>query len=147
MNQKTMQPTRVLSRAAQFFFDHAGYSHDPLTETPEQGRTRCAIALAEAELLYLEAHRVADVVCVWEDDPAGFADYRADKKAGRLAEGIGKPRTIELADIRHGDEYLASLGGIWDADENYRRVVRAELARERADELRKIIEAAGGSDA
>ena len=34
---------------AEFFFTHAGYSYDPKTETPEQGRAKCAQRLAEAE--------------------------------------------------------------------------------------------------
>ena len=38
-----------MTPAEQFFFDNAGYSYNPETETPEQGRTRCAQRLAEAE--------------------------------------------------------------------------------------------------
>ena len=32
-----------------FFWRHGGYSFDPLTETPEQGRKRCAINYADDE--------------------------------------------------------------------------------------------------
>lgn len=142
-----MKTPDTLSEAAQFFYEHAGFSYDPKTETPEQGRARCAQHLAEAENLFLAAVRVADVGCAWEDDPQGFDDYRADKKAGRLADGIKKPKTIEIAFIWHRDEdggetLLASLGGVWDAGTDYRRVVRAELALECADELRAIIKGA-----
>lgn len=28
-----------MNKQEQFFYDHAGYSYDPKTETPEQGRT------------------------------------------------------------------------------------------------------------
>lgn len=31
-----------------FFHEHAGYSYDPRTETPEQGRNKCAESLAIA---------------------------------------------------------------------------------------------------
>lgn len=42
--------------------------------------------------------------------------------------------------IRNGNEVLASLGAIWDADDKYRRVIRAELASECADVLRALME-------
>ena len=31
-----------MTKQEQFFYDHAGWSYDPKTETPEQGRERCA---------------------------------------------------------------------------------------------------------
>ena len=34
-----------------FFYENAGYSYDPKTETPEQGRIRCARDLADAEMV------------------------------------------------------------------------------------------------
>lgn len=131
---------KTLSPAAAFFFEHAGFSYDPITETRDQGRTRGAIALAEAEALYLEAHAWADVVCAWTDDPDAENDWRLDKKHGRVTGK--KPKTFESCGIHDADgNCLASLWGIEDADANYRRVVRAELASECADELRAIIAA------
>lgn len=134
-----------MSNAVKFFYEYAGFGFDPATETQAQGRLRCAKQLAEAEALYLKAHQCADIGIAWEDDPDGFADYRADKRAGRLTKGDA-PKRIERAFIWHrheddgrGRDWLASLHGIWDADTNYRRVVRAELALECADELRKLI--------
>lgn len=137
----TMQPIRMLSDAAAFFFAHAGYSYMPGEETPEAGRTRCAEELAAAESLYLEAHRAGPVSILWEPDEYGFNDYAADRKAGRLAKGIKRPETIESAAIVNTEtaDILAVLGGIWDADANYRRVIRAELALECADVLHEII--------
>ena len=44
-----MTPTQTLTADQQFFFDCACHSYDPRTETPEQGRTRCALDLAAAE--------------------------------------------------------------------------------------------------
>lgn len=37
-----------------FFYNHAGFSYDPKTETPEQGRARCAKLLAKAEEFAIE---------------------------------------------------------------------------------------------
>lgn len=127
-----MKPTTPLSPAAQFFFDHAGSSYNPATETPEQGRTRCAIQLAEAEALYLRAHQVSDVTCEWVTDPdADLSWMRPKDRKNACVEGCG---------IKNNEEYLASLWGITDADDDYKRVVRAELALECADQLRQIIE-------
>lgn len=42
-------PTKTKQTPEQFFYEHAGYSYDPLTETPEQGRQRGATVLAQAE--------------------------------------------------------------------------------------------------
>lgn len=130
-----MQPTQTLTPDQAFFFKHAGYSHNPKTETPEQGRTRCAIALAEAEALYMQAHRVADVGIEWaEEDPRALG-YR---------KGKDYKDSLEMATVWHREasgevNYLAHLGGISDAGINYRRVIRAELAHECADQLRVII--------
>jgi hypothetical protein len=140
-----MQPTQTLTTDQRFFFDHAGYSYTPGTETPEQGRTRCAIMCANAEDLLMRACRVADVGTSWEDDPDGWEDWRADKRAGRSTT---RPETIEQATIWHRDpegsiHYLASLGAIQDADSDYRRVIRAELAIEAETELRAIVNAEG----
>lgn len=120
-----------------FFLSHSGYSYDPKTETPMRGRIRCAQESARAESLFLDACRVADVGISWDDDPDGAQHWRA---CGEEFE------SCESATIWHRDDsgtvhYLASLGGITDADSNYRRVIRAELAQECADELRAILEA------
>lgn len=140
-----LAPTRELDADAAFFFTFAGFSHGP-DETAEEGKTRCAEQAREHEAIYLRAHKLGLVSCEWERDPVGFSDYAADKKAGHLARGIGKPERIEVAGIVTRDTegvptFLASLGGIWDADDNYRRVVRAELAHECADELRALLAA------
>ena len=124
----------MLTPDQKFFFDHAGFSWDPKTETKEQGRERCAIALADAELVYLQAHRVADVGCSWEPDEDSAVMWREDGE---------KFDTCEQAVLWFGpgfndDEVLASLGGITDADADYRRVIRAELALECLDRLQEI---------
>lgn len=116
-----------------FFYTHAGYSWNaPAGETQEQGRVRCAIQLADAETLYLQAHRVANVYCDWTHD----ADAHYD---ARRSGGGDDYDTIEQAGLFCDDECLASLGGITDAGANYRRVIRAQLAEECSDRLREII--------
>lgn len=129
-----------------FFARFAGYSYDPKTQTPEEGRKESARRLADVETLYLDAVRCADVGIEWENDPEGFADFSADVRAGHRNRK-NKPQQIERAVIWHRDEagtihYLASLCGIEDATPSYRRVIRAELAMECADQLRAIIEGA-----
>ncbi len=125
-----------LTKDQAFFYTHAGYSWNTSAgETQEQGRVRCAIQLADAETLYLQAHRVADVVIEWEHDEQAHYD-------ARRSGGGDDYDTIEQATLWLGPdnrECLASLGGITDADANYRRVVRAQLADECADRLREII--------
>lgn len=126
-----MTPTRTLSPAAAFFFEHAGYSYNTKTETPEEGRTRCAESLAAAEEAYTDAHAWADVTCDWEDDNNPEDSESETVECARMSDGNG--------------DTLACLCGIEDADANYRRVVRAELASECLDQLRALfIEATGG---
>ena len=118
-----------MKTAYHFFLEHAGYSWNPETQTRMQGRIECA----KRETVFLDACRVSDVGISWEDDPDGCA----------WADDDHKPEQVECAAIWHRDEsgrisYLASLGGIDDADANYRRVIRAEMAVECLDQLRAL---------
>lgn len=114
-----MKPTRKLTTDQQFFFKHAMWSYDPMRESPARGRTRGAVKLAAAEQAFMRA----DVLCVWENDQPDSDTKFSD--------------SCEWCSIRavNGD-ILASLGMITDADANYRRVVRAELALECLDQLK-----------
>ncbi|MEN3280060.1 MAG: hypothetical protein V7607_1200 [Solirubrobacteraceae bacterium] len=100
--------------------EHGGYSYHPTLETPEEGRVRCALALARAER---ELQARSDVFVVWEDDCDGTADGE------RPAWGcvLYRWRDEEVT----SPAVLTSLWGI-DAPEGdpYRRVVEAELALE-----------------
>lgn len=114
-----------------FFIANAGYSYDPKTQTPIQGRRECAKQLAFAE------KRAHERGCSfsWEIDPnVTSADWISDFKDG------GKHRHpwhtwLCVARDENGTAF-ASLGGI-DFGRNgepwgdpYRRVVEAELACE-----------------
>lgn len=118
-------------KSAAFFYEHAGYSWNPQTQTREEGRAQCARALAEAE----EVGRERGLSFRWEVDPdVTSADWKGNREDG------GKYRnpwatwccTAYDADGRA----VAHLGGIdfgrdvepWG--QPYRRVVEAELARE-----------------
>jgi len=113
-----MKPTRKLTQDQKFFFEHAGWSYHPLTESRALGRTRCAVSLAAAEQAFMRA----DVSCIWENDTPDRDTEFSD--------------TCEWCSIRSADgAILASLGMITDADANYRRVIRAELALECLEQL------------
>jgi hypothetical protein len=111
-----------------FMRDHAGYSYRPAIETPDQGKVRCALALARAEF---EASRRGAFVqwCTdsypdtsWMDDQA-----RAEFEAGETV-------LMEATIYSERGEPVGSIGGVhlrtpWMADP-YRRVIEAELALE-----------------
>lgn len=134
MPTDTMTMPAGLSKAAQFFWRNAGYSYDPKTETAAQGRERCARSLAAAESVLLEAMRVSEVQCVWEDESPWELGYKRGKDFEQTCEHAC------ICSEAHGA--LASLGGITDAGTSYRRVIRAELACECIENLRSIIAAA-----
>lgn len=109
-----------LSAPEKFFYDHAGYSYDPLTETPDEGRIRCAKNLSAAESLAREA----GVSFEWVLD----ADADDPNKWGcMLHDAVGNVQ-CSLWDIDFGPD-----GSPWGDD--YRRVVEAELADEYVDQV------------
>jgi hypothetical protein len=132
----------------QFFLKHAGHSHNPATESPMQGRVRCARQLAVVE----RKARDAGISFEWGPDSYPSSEWIADDEDGGknrdpwgtwYCSAIG-PRDEEysLNDSRGQGEVLANLGGIdfgrdgepWG--DPYRRVVEAELALEALDNLK-----------
>lgn len=117
-----------LSEAAQFFWEHAGWSYGRASgETPEDGRARCATALARAE----QRMRDCGAYVEW------VIDHLADTEPTDSYFVSGNPQWgAILRDI--GGNVLASLWGIDFAeayeitpeDDPYARVVAAELADE-----------------
>lgn len=70
----------------QFFLKHAGYSHNPATESPMQGRVRCARQLAAAE----RKARDMGISYQWEQD-SEMAEEQAPNSAtleGAIALGF-----------------------------------------------------------
>lgn len=107
-----------------FFFKHAGFSYDPKTETPKQGRAKCARALAKAE----RDAAALGYTFEWSDDWT-VRDHA--KEYSSEAYPNGNPDTCESCICRDADgTAVASLGCIDDATREYRRVIEAELAQE-----------------
>lgn len=101
-----------------FFFEHAGFSYDPKTETANKGKARCARQLAKAE----RDARALGYTFEWISDHP-FNSHGSDRSEW--------PETCEVCICRDQDgKSLASLSCIDDASSEYRRVVEAELALE-----------------
>lgn len=121
---KSIDMSMVLSKQEQFFYDNAGYSYDPKTETPEQGKVRCAKAMAEAETWATEE----GYYYRWEIDLFSDSSDWSDEEP---------PWSVWACAMYSPDaQVVASLSGIdfgrdkepWG--DSYRRVVEAELALE-----------------
>lgn len=122
----------ITPRDAQFFYDHAGYSHDPRTETEEQGHRRCAAELAMAHALLAEAVDAGAVIVHWDID-----EYRDDDVDYDNVE-------VMTCAIEADGDFLAALAGIhldrWASGRDpYCDVIEAELALEAESELREIL--------
>lgn len=106
--------------AVQFFYEHAGYSWVRERETEVEGRRRGAVALAEAEARALAGPFFFDAVP--DDQPwDGDAPY----------DGPLWVVTLYSVEGSAGGNVLGSLGSVaCEADDDYMRVVRAELALE-----------------
>lgn len=123
--------TTTTARPAEFFHEHAGWSYDPKTETPEQGRQRCAEALAKADAALRSAIDAGTARILWmhDDNPdLSWADADTlEKIVNRVwtVEGCVLERKCEFGEFHH----VESLWGIVGPDDDpYRHVVEAELA-------------------
>lgn len=105
-----------------FFYQNAGYSYDAKTETPEQGRIRCAKDLAEAETVGQRLGYEFE----WDFDECPDLSWMSDEEREQEHEVL----CCRVVDPENPRYSLASLCGITDADSNYRRVIEAELASE-----------------
>lgn len=111
-----------LSPAAQFFYRHAGWNYNPVTETPDQGKLRCAQSLADAEA----AASAAGVQFRWEQDDITNREHTDEGNEYFLWQCIAY----------HGEKAIGSLSGV-DFGEGaepwgnpYARVVQAEIVCE-----------------
>src|SRR5688500_4393411 len=106
-------------KALRFFFDRAGYSYDPATESPFQGRWRAARVLTDAERRLREGEYWVDVV---PDDLPWDGDFPYDGPLWIVSLYRGPWWEQEL---------LGSLSGVaCPQGDPYLRVVAAELAAE-----------------
>lgn len=115
-----------------FFYQNAGYAYDSKTETPEQGRLRCAKELAAAEAIGQRLGYAFE----WEFDECPDLSWMSDEEREQDHEVM----CCRIPDPQNRRFSLASLCGITDADSKYRRVIEAELAAEAIAELDKEIE-------
>lgn len=103
-----------------FFLEHGGYSNPP-------GRVASAVELAEAE----RAADKADAYCKWELDLDGDASFVDDWPSEERKEWKQQEHECLSCTLCDKDGMvLASLCGIWDPTDDFRRVVEAELAQE-----------------
>lgn len=108
--------------AVAFFYNEAGFSYDPLTQTPAEGRLETAKALAKAESMASEAGCSFE----WELDGGDSREWDA--------EGPVTPTWVCTMRSPSGT-VLESVSGVDFGDSEpwgqpYRRVVEAELAFE-----------------
>ncbi len=111
-----------LTKQQQFFYDHAGWNHAPHTETPEQGRTCCAVDLAAAEAWASES----GIAFEWGPDGTTNREFTDDGPEYHLW-------ACYMWDRANG-VHMDSLSGIdlgpdsHPCRDNYAREVEAELA-------------------
>lgn len=106
----TLMPSII--RAYRFHFKNGGYI--------DGARSACALRMARAE----DAAQHLDWVYEWEED------IDRDLSWMDAAERENEHEVLCVI-LRSADgEVLASLGGIVDADRDYRRIIEAELALE-----------------
>lgn len=128
---KEAKARKVLTPDQFFFYQNAGYSYAK-TETPQQGRIRCAKALAESEAI----GKRLEYVFEWDWDECPDLSWMSEEEREQEHEVL----CCRIVDPENPRYSLASLCGITDPDHNYRRVIEAELASEAIAELDREIE-------
>jgi hypothetical protein len=118
-----------LSSAEKFFYDHAGFSYDPKTETKEQGRRRVAKKLAAAEAKAEEKEWSVE----WEHEQDPDISWMDEEQLADYENGRIEMLSATLYDAE--GRVIGSLGGnALDGRSSSRnpqaRVIEAELALE-----------------
>jgi hypothetical protein len=111
-----------MQSAYQFFLKHAGYSYDPKTEKPIDGRRRCARELASVERIA----RYGDYDYHWSIDPhTDSSDFDDSDEPWQLWQCCMVNSDGRIVASLHGIDFGRD-GSPWSS--SYRRVVEAELA-------------------
>jgi hypothetical protein len=119
MTIATIATIARLPEAIEFFIAHGYRSWNPAIETQEEGIARSAREQAGAELAALNLGWEVR----WEDDWDGDHSYTEQAEL----DGY-EVSTCEQATLYDQDgDHLESLGCVDDADNNYRRVIEAQL--------------------
>jgi len=121
------KPTRDLSAEAMFFFEHGPVCYQPKRETAAEGRTRCAEEMADAEILLLCAIRVNPAVT-----------FELNISPTDQGDEVFETATIWHCHRTGVRECLARIDYTMQEDDNFRRIVRAELAQQCIDALKQI---------
>jgi hypothetical protein len=113
----------MTNEAEQFFYEHAGWSHDPKTETSKDGRKRNALNLAAAEAWAYKEGLSFD----WNVDDIDSSFFSDEQPFRRLwACALVYPNNEMLGCI--GGVDLAACGPDAYYSDPYQRVIEAELA-------------------
>jgi hypothetical protein len=124
-----------MTKQERFFYDQAGYSYDPKTETEKTGRERGAKHLAQAETYAREQGWYFQ----WEHEqerPENVLGKRCtkrkcnDPKCPNVHYGANSEWLCCILFDEPEGKVLSSLGMIEEPSREYRRVVEAELAWE-----------------
>jgi hypothetical protein len=107
-------PEPELTPEEKFFYDHAGFSFNPKTETEEQGKVNCAKQRVKA-VKYAEDHG-------WN------YEWHADQNGCECEDGAD--HEVEYCILFDHGTVIESVGGVCNATAEYRRVVEADLALE-----------------
>jgi hypothetical protein len=116
----------LFNRAEAFFYDNAGWSWDRKLETAREGRIRSAKKLARAEKWAYEHSVEFDVV----PDSDADLSFMTKEQRKQPHECVGVIARFKPYGDLNEQELTESLWGIIDADDNYLRVVKAELTLE-----------------
>lgn len=130
-----------MNATERFFYDHAGFSYDPETETSEQGHARCARELAQAEL---EGKRRGWIVEAFPDDLPVMDDDVGSRELVESGQAVNLQVWLRAGPDCDPDEIsdiLGVLGGVVvpSEDDPYVRVVGAELALEALESLTQLL--------
>lgn len=121
---KAAKARKQLTTNEYFFYENAGYSYDPKTESDEAGRLRCAKEMAADEAKVAQLIDGLGWHYEWDWDECPDLSWMSEEEQSEPHEVL----CCRLADA--DDNTLASCCGITDPDSNYRRVMEAELAGE-----------------
>ena len=120
---------KVLNPTEMFFYEHAGFSYDPKTQTPDQGHRESAIRYAEAENIAMRHQAIDGWHYEWDIDREGCTGCDCGNPDCDCSSG--RPHKVMYCILRDGKgETLASLFGICKPSKEYQRVIAAELALE-----------------
>lgn len=123
-----------LNADARFFYDNAGYSHNPNTETAEQGHVRSALSLAAAEGIA----RNAGVSFEWSvDEGTDSSEFSNKRPWYDLYVCIAYDAAGNVCGSLGGIDFGRDKG---PRESDYRRVVEAELAAEYVDQTLNSLE-------